>query len=80
MAHPNQIEISFRYLVSVEGDEEASKQDLSFRLGYDETEIPISDDLLDKLKDEISQVLPAHMKLDRIGGLLSLNVSKIKTF
>jgi|TARA_B110000438_G_scaffold231449_1_gene226787 hypothetical protein len=80
MAQPNQIEISFRYLVSVEGDQEASKQDLSFRLGYDEAEIPISDDLLDKLKDEISQVLPAHMKLDRIGGLLSLNGSKIKTF
>ena len=80
MAQPNQIEISFRYLVSVEGDQEASKQDLSFRLGYDEAEIPISDDLLDKLKDEISQVLPAHMKFDRIGGLLSLNGSKIKTF
>lgn len=77
---PHQVEISFKYLVSVEGDENASGQDLAFRLGYDEAEIPVSDDVLVRLRDELSAVLPGHLRLDRVGGELSLNGARVKRF
>jgi hypothetical protein len=80
MSKPHEIEISLKYLVSIEGDENASEQDLAFRLGYDEAEIPVSDDVLVRLRDELSTVLPGHLRLDRVGGELSLNGARVKSF
>ena len=80
---PLHITISFDYLVNVDGegpDSEGWKQNLAFRLGYDDAEIPFSDKMLATLKREISEVLPRNVKINRVGGELTLDGEKIKKF
>ena len=80
---PLHITISFDYLVDVDGewaDPEGLKHNLAFRLGYDNAEIPFSEKLLAAFKSEISEVLPRNVKVNRVGGELSLNGQKIKKF
>ena len=77
------LSITFNYFISTDGKENALpglEEDLAFQLGYDEAEIPISDKLLSDIQDEISEVLPIKVKLNRVGGELSLNDTKIKNF
>ena len=76
------ISTTFNFLVSgndVENALPGFEEDLAFRLGYDEAEIPIRDEVLSGLRDEVVAVLPASVKLNRVGGELSLNGTKIKT-
>ena len=83
MKKPHHISITFNFLVSSNDEENGLpgfEEDLAFRLGYDEAEIPIRDEVLSGLRDEIAAVLPASVKLNRVGGELSLNGTKIKNF
>ena len=80
---PLHITVSFDYLVTAEGegtDLEGLKDNLSFRLGYDDAEIPFSEKVLAALKSAISEVLPRNLNVDRVGGELLLNGKKIKNF
>ena len=80
---PLHITISFDYLVNVDGeaaDPESLKQNLAFRLGYDNAEIPFSEKILASLKSEISEVLPQNVMINRVGGELTLDGEKIKKF
>ena len=80
---PLHITISFDYLVNVDGeaaDHEVWRQNLAFRLGHDDAEIPFSEKVLAALKSEILEVLPRNVNINRVGGELSLNSEKIKNF
>ena len=80
---PLQITVSFDYLVDVVGDQidlEGLKDNLFFRLGYDDAEIPFGEKTLAALKNEISEVLPRGVNVNRVGGELLLNGEKIKNF
>ena len=80
---PIHIRVSFNYLVNVDSEVAVSEdllQNLAFRLGYDDAEIPFSEKVLVALKSEISEVLPRNINIDRLGGELSLNGEKIKKF
>ena len=80
---PLKITVSFDYLVNVVGDQidlEGLKDNLVFRLGYDDAEIPFGEKVLAALKSEISEVLPRGINVNRVGGELFLNGEKIKNF
>ena len=80
---PLQITVSFDYLVNVGGNQvdiEGLQDNLVFRLGYDEAEIPFGEKVLAALKNEISEVLPRSVNVNRVGGALFLNGEKIKNF
>ena len=80
---PLQITVSFDYLVNVVDDQvdlEGLQNNLVFRLGYDEAEIPFGEKVLAALKNEISEVLPRSVNVNRVGGELFLNGEKIKNF
>ena len=80
MVKSHTIDIAFKYLVTFEGEGHLPEQDLLFRLGYDPAEIPVSDDLFNRVKNELLEVLPTRTKIDRVGGELSLNGAKVKKF
>ena len=80
---PIHIRVSFNYLVNFDSEVAVSEdllQNLAFRLGYDDAEIPFNEKVLIALKSEISEVLPRNINIDRLGGELSFNGEKIKTF
>ena len=80
---PLQITVSFDYLVNVVGDQidlEGLQDNLVFRLGHDDAEIPFGEKVLAALKSEISEVLPRSVNVNRVGGELFLNGEKIKNF
>ena len=80
---PLRITVSFDYLVNVVGDQidlEGLKDNLVFRLGYDDAEIPFGEKVLAALKSEISEVLPRSVNVNRVGGELLLDGEKIKNF
>ena len=80
---PLKITVSFDYLVNVVGEQidlEGLQDNLVFRLGYDNAEIPFGEEVLAALKSQISEVLPRSVNVNRVGGELFLNGEKIKNF